>query len=122
MKPLLSRALGPLALVTTLATIVLGLFVTPPDVVQGELARLLYIHPAVAWVALYLSLGTATVASALYLWPRTRSMVADRIAEAAMEVSVVFVGLTLVTGSIWGRPAWGVWWVWDARQIGRAHV
>ena len=81
MKPLLSRALGPLALVTTLATIVLGLFVTPPDVVQGELARLLYIHPAVAWVALYLSLGTATVASALYLWPRTRSMVADRIAE-----------------------------------------
>lgn len=120
MKPLLSRALGPSALVATVATIVLGLFVTPPDVVQGELARLLYVHPAVAWVALYLSLGTATVASALYLWPRTRSMVADRVAEAAMEVSVVFVALTLVTGSIWGRPAWGVWWVWDARLTSTA--
>lgn len=120
MKSLLSRALGPTALVTTLGTIVLGLFVTPPDEVQGELARLLYVHPAVAWVALYLSLGTATVASALYLWPRTRSMVTDRIAEAAMEVSVVFVALTLVTGSIWGRPAWGVWWVWDARLTSTA--
>ena len=55
-----------------------------------------------------------------YQLPARGSMVADRIAEAAMEVSVVFVGLTLVTGSIWGRPAWGVWWVWDARLTSTA--
>jgi heme exporter protein C len=94
--------------------------VTPPDKVQGDLARLVYVHPAVAWVALYLSFGTATIASALYLWKRTRSMVADRVAHCAMEVSLVFIALTLATGSIWGRPAWGVWWAWDARLTSTA--
>ncbi len=68
---------------------------TPPDKVQGNLARLVYVHPAVAWVALYLSFGTATIASALYLWRRTRSIVMDRVAHCAMEVSVVFIALTL---------------------------
>lgn len=120
MQRLLSRSLGPLALVTSLATIVMGVWITPPDAVQGDLARLLYIHPALAWVALYLSFGTATVASALYLWPRTRSMTADRVAEAAVEVSTLFIALTLITGSIWGRPTWGVWWVWDARLTSTA--
>jgi len=120
MQRLISRTLGPLALVMSIVTVVMGLWVTPPDAVQGDLARLLYIHPALAWVALYLSFGTATVASALYLWPRTRSMAADRIAEAAVEVSTLFIALTLITGSIWGRPTWGVWWVWDARLTSTA--
>jgi heme exporter protein C len=120
MQRLLSRTLGPFALVTSIATVVMGIWITPPDEVQGDLARLLYIHPALAWVALYLSFGTATVASALYLWPRTRSMTADRIAEASVEVSTLFIALTLITGSIWGRPTWGVWWVWDARLTSTA--
>jgi heme exporter protein C len=98
----------------------MGMWVTPPDVVQGDLVRLLYVHPAVAWVALYVSFGTTTIASALYLWPRTRSMTADRIAQCAMEVSTIFIALTLITGSIWGRPAWGVWWAWDARLTSTA--
>jgi heme exporter protein C len=115
MMKLLQRALGPLTLALLGATVILGLWVTPPDEVQGDLARLLYIHPAIAWVALYLSFGTVVIASALYLWPRTRSMTLDRVAEAGLEVSVVFIALTLVTGSIWGRPTWGVWWAWDAR-------
>ncbi len=120
MKTLMQRTLGPVALATTVVTLIMGYFITPPDKVQGELARLVYIHPAQAWVALYLSFGTATIASALYLWPRTRSMVSDRVAEAAVEVSTLFIGLTLLTGSIWGRPAWGVWWVWDARLTSTA--
>ena len=120
MKRLTRQALGPLALASSVATLVLGYFITPPDKVQGELARLVYIHPAQAWVALYLSFGTATIASALYLWPRTRSMVADRVAASAVEVSTLFIGLTLLTGSIWGRPTWGVWWVWDARLTSTA--
>jgi len=86
----------------------------------GDLVRMLYVHPAVAWVALYVSFGTTTVASALYLWRRTRSVVMDRIAYCAMEVSALFIFLTLVTGSIWGRPAWGVWWAWDARLTSTA--
>jgi heme exporter protein C len=101
-------------------TVWLGLWVTPPDVVQGNLVRLVYVHPAVAWVALYVSFGTATIASVLYLWKRTRSMVMDRVAHCSMEVSVVFIVLTLITGSIWGRPTWGVWWAWDARLTSTA--
>lgn len=120
MKLLAQRLLGPATLVTMALTFVLGLWVTPPDRVQGDLARLVYVHPAVAWVALYLSFGTATIASALYLWKRTRSLVADRVAHCAMEVSLVFIALTLATGSIWGRPAWGVWWAWDARLTSTA--
>jgi len=120
MKQLAQRLLGPVTLVAMALTIWLGLWVTPPDKVQGDLARLVYVHPAVAWVALYLSFGTATIASALYLWRRTRSLTMDRIAHAAMEVSLVFIALTLITGSIWGRPAWGVWWAWDARLTSTA--
>ena len=88
---------------------------TPPDEVQGNLARLLYIHPAVATVALYWAGGVALLGSLLYLWPRTRSFFWDRLAAASVEVGAVFSALTLITGSLWGRPVWGVWWTWDAR-------
>jgi len=120
MKTLTQRLLGPVTLVLLGLTFGFGLWVTPPDKVQGDLVRLLYVHPAIAWVALYVSFGTATVASALYLWRRTRSLVVDRIAYCAVEVSTVFIALTLITGSIWGRPTWGVWWAWDARLTSTA--
>ena len=120
MKVLANRLLGPVTLVLLALTVWLGLVVTPPDKVQGNLARLVYVHPAIAWVALYLSFGTATIASALYLWRRTRSIVMDRVAHCAMEISFVFITLTLITGSIWGRPTWGVWWAWDARLTSTA--
>ena len=120
MKLLSQRLLGPVTLVALALTAWLGLVVTPPDKIQGDLARLVYVHPALAWVALYLSFGTAAIASALYLWSRTRSMVVDRVAHCAMEVSLVFIVLTLITGSIWGRPTWGVWWAWDARLTSTA--
>jgi heme exporter protein C len=120
MKQLSQRLLGPVTLVLLGLTFWLGLWLTPPDKTQGNLARLVYVHPAVAWVALYVSFGTATIASALYLWKRTRSLVMDRVAHCAMEVSVVFILLTLITGSIWGRPTWGVWWAWDARLTSTA--
>ncbi len=120
MKQLSQRLLGPVTLALLTLTFWLGMWVTPPDKVQGDLVRLVYVHPAIAWVALYVSFGTATIASALYLWKRTRSMVMDRVAHCAMEVSVVFIILTLITGSIWGRPTWGVWWAWDARLTSTA--
>ncbi len=93
---------------------------TPPDQVQGNLARLLYIHPPLATVALYWAGGVALAGSLLYLWPRTRSFFWDRLAASAVEVGAVFSALTCVTGSIWGRPAWGVWWAWDARLTSTA--
>jgi len=106
------RLLGAVALVGVAATVWLGLFVTPPDQFMGNLVRLLYVHPPMAWVA-FLAFGVAGVASLLYLWPRTRAEQFDWLAGASAEVGVVFTGLTLVSGSIWGRPTWGAWWVWD---------
>jgi heme exporter protein C len=114
------RALGVGAVISVTATVWLGLWVTPPDETQHDLVRLVYVHPPVAWVALYLAFGIAALSSALWLWPRTRSRFFDRLAVSAMEVGTVFTVLTLVTGSIWGRPTWGVWWAWDARLTSTA--
>jgi heme exporter protein C len=101
------RIIGCTAAVATAFTVWLGLWVTPPDQVQGNLVRLVYIHPGVAWVALYLAFGLAAVSSLL-------------LAAAAVEVGVVFNVCTLISGSIWGRPTWGVWWAWDARLTSTA--
>jgi heme exporter protein C len=77
------------------------------------------VHPPLAWTA-YLAFGVTAAASALYLWPRTRRRFWDRLAAASAEIGVVLTALTLVTGSIWGRPTWGVWWTWDARLTSTA--
>jgi heme exporter protein C len=114
------RGFGFVAAVTTALTVWLGLWVTPPDKVQGNLVRLLYLHPPIAWVAIYLAFGLAALSSLLYLWKRTRSLFWDRLAAASVEVGVVFNALTLVSGSIWGRPTWGVWWTWTARLTSTA--
>ena len=119
-RPRWLRVVGVLALVSTAATVWLGLWVTPPDAVQHDLVRLVYLHPPIAWVALYLAFGLSALASLLYLWRRTRSMFWDRLAAASVEVGVVFNALTLATGMIWGRPTWGVWWTWDARLTSTA--
>ena len=116
----LVRYVGLSSVVSLAATAWLGLWVTPPDVHQGNLVRLVYVHPAIAWVALYLAFGISTVGSVLWLWRRTRARTWDRLAGAAMEVGTVFTALTLVTGSLWGRPTWGVWWAWDARLTSTA--
>lgn len=116
---LLIRSLGVATIGALGVLIAFALFVVPPDTVQGEYARLIYVHPAVAWVT-YTAFGICAVASALYLIPRTRSMFWDTLAGAAAEVGVVFCGLALLTGAIWGRPVWGVWWTWDARLTSTA--
>ena len=119
-RPRWLSVVGLLGVVAMGFTVWLGLWITPPDVVQGNLARLLYIHPPIATVALYWAGGVALAGSLLYLWPRTRSFFWDRLAAAAVEVGAVFSALTLVTGSLWGRPAWGTWWTWDARLTSTA--
>lgn len=120
MRPAIVRGLGAAAAVTTALTVVLALWVTPPDKVQGDLVRLLYLHPPVAWVALYCAFGLAGLSSFCFLWKRTRSLFWDRLGAASVEVGVVFTALTLVTGSLWGRPTWGVWWTWTARLTSTA--
>ena len=109
----LTRVLGVLALLGFGATFVMGLTL-PRTVEQHEYSRMIAIHPPIAWTA-YVALSVVALASVLYLWPRTRSRMWDQIAAASAEIAAVFLALTLITGSIWGRPTWGVWGVWDAR-------
>lgn len=106
------RAIGVTGVVGVVVTVWLGLFITPPDRFMGNLVRLLYVHPPMAWVA-FLAYGVSFAASLAYLWPRTRSQIWDRLAGSSAEVGIVFTGVTLATGSIWGRPTWGTWWTWD---------
>jgi heme exporter protein C len=87
---------------------------SPPDYLQGELVRLMYVHVPAAWTA-YLSYAVTLAASLGWLWRRTPGL--DRLAAASAEVGVFFTGLAIALGSIWGKPTWGVWWTWDARLV-----
>lgn len=107
-RPLDVAATG--TLVTALAV---GLLV-PADVVQGTVQRIMYVHVPSAWLA-YLAFIVTLVGSVGYLVTRTLRW--DRLAGSSAEVGVVFTGLALATGSIWGKPTWGVWWTWDARLV-----
>jgi heme exporter protein C len=112
--PRATRWIGLAAVVSIGVLLVLGLVVSPPDVNQGQLVRLIYVHPACATYC-YIAFGLCALASLAYLWPRTRSRRWDQLAGASAEVGVVLCVATLVSGSIWGRASWGVWWTWDAR-------
>jgi heme exporter protein C len=107
-----TRLLGLGTLAGVAVVLVLGLAVTGPDAVQGDAARLIYLHVPVA-IAMNVGFGLCTLGSAMWLWKRSRWW--DTVAVSAAEVGLVFTGLTLVTGMIWGRPTWGVYWTWDAR-------
>lgn len=106
------RWLGPSALVTLVAGNVVGLFVVPADALQGEVQRLMYVHVPTAWVGM-LAFFVVFVMSVLYLVQRDDRW--DLVAESSAEIGVLFTALTLVLGSLWGRPTWGVWWTWDPR-------
>ncbi len=94
-----------------------GLAAAPPDAVQGQVQRIMYVHvPAI--LAGYAAIGLVLVASVAYLW--TGRAAWDRVAAAGGELAVCFIGLTLATGSIWGKPTWGTWWTWDARLTSTA--
>lgn len=109
-----TKILGAAAFVSLGALAVFALVVAPPDERQGDAQRLMYLHVPAAWLA-YLAFFVTAVASVLWLVPRTRSTTWDLLAGASAEIGVVFTGLTLVLGSLWGRPTWGTWWEWDAR-------
>ena len=116
-----TRALG-VATVIGLAWLVgFGLFLSPNDRVQKTGVRILYIHVPSAWLA-YLAFVITGLASAGYLWKRTRSLTLDRIAGASAEVGVLFMGITLVSGSLWGKISWGTYWTWDSRLTTTAFL
>lgn len=103
--------LGIVAVVGLGVALALALL-SPPDRVQGDLTRMLYIHVPTILTA-YLAFIVTTVATIGYLVTRRLSW--DRVAASSAEVGVVFLGLAILTGMVWGKPVWGVWWTWDAR-------
>jgi len=123
-EPTVSRSAGTGTHVTRLlgiATIVMigwtaafGLLFSPADRNQGDSVRIMYVHVPTVWTA-YLAFTVTALCSASYLFRKKHSLGFDRVAGASAEIGVVFMALTLVTGMLWGRLTWGVYWEWDAR-------
>ena len=104
--------LPPISGIAVMAMIIGALIVAPREIVEGEVQRLLYIHfPSI--LAAYGAFAVVAVASVVVLW--RRDMRWDAVARGAATVGVLFTGLTLATGALWGKPVWGTYWTWDAR-------
>ncbi len=109
-----TRLIGTAALAITAFVAVSAFWLTPADAVQGESVRIMYVHVPTAWVA-YLAFVVTAITSGLSLARRHRTLGFDRVAGASAEVGVLFMAMTLVTGSLWGRLTWGTFWQWDPR-------
>jgi heme exporter protein C len=112
----LARWLTPLCLVVGLvlasAALGWGVFVAPAEQLQGETVRIMYLHVPSAWLGMAGWIGIAGASFAELVW---RHPLAGIAARACAIPGAVFTAVCLATGSIWGRPAWGTWWVWDGR-------
>ena len=107
-----TRRLGFVALVLLATLLIFGLYISGPEENQREAVRLMYLHlPTIA--VTYLAFFITMVGSVIYL--RKGSLFWDLLAAASAELGVLFCAFLLVTGSLWGKPTWGVYWVWDAR-------
>jgi heme exporter protein C len=112
---LASRAMPWLAAASLLFLAVglyLAFFVAPPDYQQGETVRIMFVHVPAAWLAMFGYLLIAVAALGTLIW---RHPLADVAAKAAAPIGATFCFIALVTGSLWGKPMWGTYWVWDAR-------
>jgi heme exporter protein C len=112
---LANSVLPPIWGVTILAFaagLYMSLVTAPPDYQQGETVRIMFVHVPAAWMALmvYTSMAAASIMAAIFRHP-----LADMAAKAAAPIGAMFCLLALITGSLWGKPMWGAWWVWDAR-------
>jgi len=106
------RTLGWLAVLALVAGVATAFGYAPREVVQGNVQRIMCLHvPAV--LTAYLAFGLVFLGSVGYLLTRRPGW--DRLALAAAEPGVIFTGITIASGSIWGKPTWGTWWTWDAR-------
>jgi heme exporter protein C len=90
----------------------LGLVASPADYQQGESVRIMYIHVPSAWLSMFGYTGLAVCGLFALVW---KHALADVLAKAIAPVGAAFAAITLVTGSLWGKPTWGTFWVWDAR-------
>ncbi len=104
--------LGALAAVLLLLGAGWGLAVAPADYQQGDSYRIMFIHVPAAWLSMLTYMVLASGAFVFLVW---RIKLADMLAKCCAPLGAAFTFLTLVTGSLWGKPMWGTWWAWDAR-------
>ena len=106
----------PFLIIMTIVSFIIGsyfaLYGSPPDYIQGDSMRIMYVHVPSAWWAL---MSYSVLAVSCTIWFITRNPIFNLIAKSIAPIGAVFTLIALVTGSIWGKPTWGVWWVWDAR-------
>ena len=100
------------AFAAVIAAQAFSILTSPAEGDMGHLQKIMYVHVPAAWMA-FISFFVVLIFSLRYMWKRREND--DLLAASAAEVGAAFTGLTLLLGMIWGRPAWGVWWVWDAR-------
>ena len=98
--------------VLTAVGLIGGLTLTPPDYLQGETVRIMYVHVPSAWLGMAGWAGIAAASVAQLVWRHPLAAVAGR---ALAPAGATFAAVCLLTGSIWGRPTWGTWWEWDGR-------
>ncbi|MGK2962344.1 MAG: cytochrome c biogenesis protein CcsA [Gemmatimonadaceae bacterium] len=110
--PRTSVLLGVVAFAAVVAAQSFAIVTSLAEGDMGHLQKIMYVHVPAAWMA-FVSFFVVLVYSVLYMARRREND--DLVAASAAEVGAVFTGLTLALGMIWGKPAWGVWWVWDAR-------
>ena len=99
-------------LILTPIGLYLALVQAPPDYQQGQAYRIMFVHVPAAWLGLFSYLVVAGGSAAGFIW---RHPLAEVAARAAAPIGAAFTAIALVTGSVWGKPMWGTWWVWDAR-------
>jgi len=94
------------------AGLIYALFISPPDYIQGDTVRIMYVHVPSSFISLgcFAIIGTASILNLIFK-ARFMSLIAKSLAPAG----IIFTIISIVTGSLWGKPTWGVWWVWDAR-------
>lgn len=104
--------IGLLCVGLMLAGLYYGLVKAPVDYEQGNSYRIIYIHVPAAWMSMFVYFVMALSSAIFLVW---RLKLADIAAAASAPIGASFTFLALVTGSLWGKPTWGTWWVWDAR-------
>jgi heme exporter protein C len=100
------------AVILTAVGLYYALLVAPPDYQQGEAYRIMFVHVPAAWMALMIYAMMAVASIVAIVW---RHPLAEIAARAAAPIGAVFTAIALITGSVWGKPMWGTYWVWDAR-------
>jgi heme exporter protein C len=104
--------LGAIFLLLLVAGVYGGLILAPPDYQQGESYRIIFVHVPSAWMSLFIYMVMAACGVVVLVW---RMKIAEIVLISSAPIGASFTFLALATGSLWGKPMWGTWWVWDAR-------